>query len=380
MPKVSIIQRIVPHYRVPFFPKLEEKLADRGIQLQLVYGQERSGDVPKTVTIEEPWAKRVTNRYLILPGGYALWQPCLHLLKDSNLIVVEQASSALLNYWLLLRRQLGGIPVAYWGQGVNVRSSNPHNISERVKAALINKVDWWFAYTEHTVNIVRKAGFPPDRITVVENAVEDEDFRLGIQAVTDDDLRTLRRDLGIEGGNIGLYCGAFIPPKRIDFLLEVCLAIKRRLPDFHCIMIGSGPEQCKAEQAAAEHSWIHYVGPKFAGERAPYFKLSRVLLQPGAVGLVTVDSFVAEVPLFTTDLPSHGPEITFIRHDENGYITPVDVNTYVDAVCAYLASPEQQQRLIEGCRRSAPRYTLDNMATNFADGIARCLAVVGART
>jgi glycosyltransferase involved in cell wall biosynthesis len=379
MAKVTIIQRIVPHYRFPFFPKLADELQHRGIELQVIYGQEQPGGVPKSVELPFVWAKRILNRYIRVPGGDALWQPCLSLLSDSDLVVTEQATSALINYLLQFKRELGGTPVAYWGQGVNVRAKDPNSLPERVKAALIGKVDWWFAYTEHTVGILKKSGFPMNRITVVENAVENDEFRAGIESITGSGLAALRTELGIEGENIGLYCGAFIPPKCIDFLLEVCFALKRRIPDFHCIMIGGGPEQHKAEQAAAEHPWIHYVGPKYAGERAPYFKLSRILLQPGTVGLVSVDSFIAEVPLFTTDLPSHGPEITFVRHNENGYIAPVDLDAYVEAVCTYLASPEQQQRLTEGCRRSAPRYTLDNMAGNFADGIERCLRMVGAK-
>ena len=255
-----------------------------------------------------------------------------------------------------------------------MRAENPNSIPERVKSWLLTEVDWWFAYTEHTYAIVEKKGFPIDRITVVENAVDNEQFRGSLESVTEQEVNRLKNSLDILFGPVGLYCGAFIPPKRIDFLIEACHLLKCRFPGLHVVLMGNGPEEDKGRSAAAKFSWIHYVGPKFDGERAVYFKASDVLLQPGTVGLVSVDSFVAGLPLLTTELASHGPEITFIRHGENGCITPNELTAYVAAVCTYLESEELKARLKNGCLASAKLYTLDSMADKFSDGITRCLS------
>ena len=143
------------------------------------------------------------------------------------------------------------------------------------------------------------------------------------------------------------------------------------------IFIGSGPEQGKVEKGAREYDWIHYVGQKFGRERAVYFKASQALMIPGAVGLAIVDSFVTETPLFTTNLPSHGPEIAYLRNRENGVMTASSVNEYADAVAAFLESDEAQQRLKMGCRQSAKMCTLDNMVSNFTIGIKSCLGSNG---
>lgn len=374
MPKVTIIQRIVPHYRVPFFKLLNERLTALGVAFNLVYGQEYSGTVPISIPIEAPWAVKICNCYVPGPGGKFVWQPAWSHAKSSDLIIVEQASAYLLNYWLLLYRRFGGAKVAYWGQGVNVRAENPNSIPEQVKSWLLKEVDWWFAYTALTYGIVEKRGFSADRITVVENAVDNEQFRGALESVTERDVYRLKNSLGITTGPVGLYCGAFIPPKRIDFLIDACHLLKRRFPGLHVVLMGSGPEEDKGRSAAAEFPWIHYVGPKFDGERAVYFKASEVLLQPGTIGLVSIDSFVAGLPLFTTVLASHGPEITFIRHGENGFIAPNELNAYVDAVCNYLKSDELKTKLKNGCLASAKLYTMDNMADKFSDGIVRCLS------
>ena len=373
MPTVTIVQRILPHYRVPFFTLLNERLTALGVTFKLVYGQEYPGTVPISTPIGASWAIQIHNRYLPGPGGKFVWQPAWGHARSSDLIIMEQASAYLLNYWLLLCRRFMGTKVAYWGQGVNVRAQNPNSFPEHVKALLLKMVDWWFAYSEHTLEILQKAGYPENRITVVQNAVDNEAFKFAIEAVTPRDVTSLRAALGITGSKVGLYCGAFIPPKRMAIVLQACVAIHRRIPDFEAIIIGSGPDQSLVEAAAASNPWLHYVGPKFGAERAPYFRISDVLIQPGTIGLVIVDSFVAEVPLFTTDLSAHGPEIAFLENDSNGCVTPDSLDAYVDAVCRFLESTTQRQALIEGCRRSARKYSMDAMVTNMTAGIKACL-------
>ena len=108
-----------------------------------------------------------------------------------------------------------------------------------------------------------------------------------------------------------------------------------------------------------------------------YFKVSRALLMPGLVGLAIVDSFVAGTPLFTTDIQSHSPEISYLAHGTNGVMTSFSVNHYADAVAGFFESAEQQQRLQMGCQRSVELYTLDHMVSNFTMGIKSCLCIEG---
>ena len=69
MPTVTIIQRIVPHYRVPFFICLNERLAALGVTLRLVYRPGSSGTVPVSTPVEAPWAVMINNRYVPGPGS-----------------------------------------------------------------------------------------------------------------------------------------------------------------------------------------------------------------------------------------------------------------------------------------------------------------------
>lgn len=374
MTSVTIIQRVLPHYRVPFFESLAERLAHDGIRLKLIYGQEYPGTVPKSVNLQVEWARKIKNLYLKSSEFELVWQPCLDELADSDLLVVEQANRLLLNYVLQFRRRSKGHRLAYWGHGRNMQSGDPRSWRERFKRRVTLNADWWFAYTRMSAEAVAACGFPKDKITIVQNAVDTHEIVHGMRAVTPEKLDELRSSLDIDADNVCLYCGGMHPDKKLDFLVEACKRVKSLVPDFRMIFIGDGPEQYKVEQAAREHSWVHYVGPKYGADRLPYFMISRAMLMPGLVGLAIVDCFAAGIPIITTDIPIHSPEIAYLENNVNGIMTAYSMESYVPAVVEYLRSPPLQACLKSGCVHSASDYTLDNMVENFAAGVERCLA------
>jgi glycosyltransferase involved in cell wall biosynthesis len=375
MPRVTILQRILPHYRVAFFCALHRRLRRDAIELTLIYGQEKKGTVPRTVPLEEEWAQRISNRYIEIVGAELVWQPALAGLKGADLIVVEPSNRLLLNDLLLLRGRWGRAAVACWGHGRNFQSAYKHGLRESVKRALGRQAAWWFAYTSLSADAVAQSGYPRERITVVQNTIDTQELAADLAAVGDEEIERLRGRLGIRSGNVAVYCGGLYADKRLDFLLRSCREVRRRVPDFHAIFVGDGPEAGKISGAAAAHSWIHYAGARFGRERAAYFRLGKALLMPGLVGLAIVDSFVASLPIFTTDVPIHSPEIAYLEHGRNGVMTRYDESDYAEAVARYLESPDMQATLAEGCRSSAGKYTLPNMVENFASGVERCLAL-----
>jgi glycosyltransferase involved in cell wall biosynthesis len=373
MSVVTVIQRVLPHYRIPFFRRLHERLREADIALRLIYGQEQTGAVPKTVAIDETWATRIENRYWQAGTHEVVWQPCLALTRGADLVILEHASRLLSNFLLLGLRQVTNTRVAFWGHGRNMQADDPNRWSERVKRALLNKVDWWFAYTDLSAEIVRATGFPRERITTVQNTIDTAELRSHLEACTQEEVAATRAQQGIRGEAIGLYCGGMYDHKKLPFLIAACEQIKQKVPEFEAVFVGDGPARGVVEAAAARHDWVHYVGAKFDRELAPYYRMGKVLLMPGLVGLSVVDSFVARVPLFTTDLPIHSPEIAYLQPNVNGIMTAHEVGAYATAVAAYLQDAAGLARLIAGCDRSAGKYTIENMVENFVHGIRRCL-------
>lgn len=373
MPLVTIVQRVLPHYRHAFFERLHGALADSGVELNLIYGQEKPGSVPKTLELDRPWAKRIRNKYVSAKGVELVWQPCLDQFDRSHLVIVEQANRLLVNYWLALRSHSRGQKIAFWGHGRNMQASSVGSWRERFKSNFVGAADWWFAYTELSSNIVGASGFSSDRITVVQNAIDTDELAGAVESVLPDQLQRIKDELNIHSDNICVYCGGMYRDKKLAFLLASCLEIKSSIPDFHMLFIGDGPDRRLVEQAAFEHSWIHNLGPKYGADRVPYFVLSKALLISGGIGLGIVDSFVTRTPLITTDVPLHGPEIAYLTNHVNGVITAHVTRNYADAVVEYLHAPSRQSTMRDACALSARKYTLENMVRNFAAGVLQCL-------
>jgi L-malate glycosyltransferase len=368
---VAIVQRVLPAYRAPLFDQLHAALSRVGIDLRLFYGQEQTGTVPRTVALDRPWAVKIKNRYM----EALVWQPCFRDAMSSDLVVLEHANRYLLNYALLSASRLRGKPrVALWGHGRNMQSEDS-GLRERWKRILARSADWYFAYNDLSKTIAIDAGVPPDHITVVNNTIDVRALAQALDAVSATELEQLSDQLGIpRGASVGLYCGAMYRGKALEFLVRAAEVIERRVPGFHLILLGDGPERDLVAAAAQRHSWIRWVGEIVGRERAPFYRLARVMLVPAQVGLVIVDSFVAGVPLITTNVPTHGPEIAYLRADENGVMTDANIAAYADAVAEVLTNRALHQSLRNGCEQAARQYALENTVEALVGGIGACLA------
>ncbi|MDP9351289.1 MAG: group 1 glycosyl transferase, partial [Chloroflexota bacterium] len=88
-----------------------------------------------------------------------------------------------------------------------------------------------------------------------------------------------------------------------------------------------------------------------------------------------LDSFALEVPLVTTAVPSHGPEIDYLEDGVNGVVVRETDNPamYASAVARLLKDGNLRGKLVSGCRSSKDKYTVEEMAERFASGVRTAL-------
>ncbi|MDW3094195.1 MAG: glycosyltransferase family 4 protein [Gammaproteobacteria bacterium] len=362
---VVILQKILPHYRIPFFDELDGLLRDKNIVLQILYSNEESGQVPKTINVNKRWAKKVGCQYYKL-FGKTIYRMALGKEIKSNLLIAEHAASFINLYLILLNNPADKI--ALWGHGENLQGDG----NGKIKDFILNKADWWFGYTEHTRRVLINKGYNQKNITIVNNSIDTSIFEVE-KVEYDTKVKEIKHKYNIVGENICVYCGGIYSHKKIDFLLEASLRLANEIENFTILIIGEGPDQDKVENAAENNSCIKFVGPLFGSDRVPYLKMSKAMLMPGLVGLAIIDSFSAKTPIITTDIPIHSPEIEYMNDGFNGMMVEYDIDAYVKAVKDYLSSPLKQATLEKGCERSSELYSIQSMAENFAGGIMKCL-------
>lgn len=367
--RVLIIQEHLPHYRAAFFERLRVDLKERGLKLDLVYGVDADS---RMLTHRLEWATAVKIRRL----GPFRWHCLGSMTKGADIIVVPQELKYLRCLLLLVTTRFSRRIFAYWGHGRNFQAGDGGRIASWLKRFVSRRVDWWFAYNDLSARIVESMGYPPERITAVGNAIDANGLIARRREIGEAELEHLRGRLGIESANVALFNGAIYEEKRISFLLEAAAIIRQKIPDFHLLVIGEGPQREIVRQSASRYPWIHDLGPMRDDQKVPYWMLCRLLLMPGLVGLVIVDSFALEVPIVTTDYPFHSPEIDYLKNGINGVSVPCgdSAAAYADAVVDLLRDPERIRVLARGAGRSAADHTIEKMVAQFSTGVSMALS------
>lgn len=358
MKRVVIVQELLAQYRVPFYEALRPRLADEGINLQLVHGRATGLRAARRDEATLEWAISVENRTFRVGRRDVVWQPALKHLRQADLVIVEHANRQLLNYLLLLRRPP---KLAFWGHGGNLQAANKNSVAERFKRWTGTKADWWFAYTQGSADRVASWGFPRDRVTVVGNSTDTSAY----EAVPVDKVPSR-----------AIFVGGLDESKRLPFLLEAAEHAAAADERFSLVVVGDGPLRPLVEAAAGRFPWLEYKGPLFGIAKASEVVAAQVMLMPGLVGLVAIDSFAAGTPMLTVKSDTHSPEFEYLIHDRNALVLESNVQPreYASAVVALLGSGVALAGLRQGCVEAADRQCLRFMVENFAQGVSVSLS------
>jgi glycosyltransferase involved in cell wall biosynthesis len=373
---VVVVQRIIPHYRVPFFEELRTLLAARDIELVLLCSRATASESVRRDTQEIPWARRVRVLDIGIGRRTVDWQCCFRAAARADLVIVEHANRHLLTFALMaLRARRRPRSLAFWGHGRDWQSpsTSPGAALRRWSA---RRADWWFAYTDRSAAELHRIRVRPELVTVVHNSTDTRSLSTEAGRLSQQDLARARVALQLGDGPVGLYVGGMYPNKRLEFLIDAASRVRESVPDFELVLCGDGPGRPTVDQLATSRPWLHVLDPILGPERATLFALADLVLCPGLVGLLVADSFAVGTPLVTAAVPFHSPEISYLRPGENGLIVepPDDERAYAAAIVGLLTAPERLARLAEGAREAGGRLSVETMAKRFADGVASALA------
>jgi glycosyltransferase involved in cell wall biosynthesis len=367
---VVFVERHMAHFRVALYEGLRDSLDRDGVTMQLATGIPTKEEIAKQDTDDIDWAHTLPTRYLL--GGKVCWMPVHAQLGPGDLLVLEHENKLVWNFWELYKpRQY---KVAYWGHGRNMQSNRPNGPSERLKRLTTRHADWYFAYTEESRRTLLDIGFPDQRITVFNNAIDTRQLKIDHRSIGAHERGALAQSMGLAGKPVGLFLGSLYAQKGLDRCLQAAMAVRQRVPDFQWLVIGDGPDRHKVVAMAQEHPWVHWVGPKRDREKALYASLADVLMIPRLVGLVALDSLVLGKPIVTMHANAHSPEMEYLKHGEDALITPNSVEAYADGVSQLLLDPKQLQAMQQACLAKAEQYTIEAMIARVHQGVLSALA------
>jgi glycosyltransferase involved in cell wall biosynthesis len=357
--RVAIVQPYVPAYRVPLFDRLATILADAGVDLTVV--------VPDTDDVlgrkDASWPSYVerTSGWTRSVGGVSIsWTGSRSYAKKVDLTVLPLMGSALDSYCVALTS-----PYALWGHGRGyVKRENRLDIA--LERWLLRRCVHFFSYTDSGARAAEVAGLR-GRVSVLRNSTDTHSLRAEIDVAGEVDIVAFRRTYSLDGPVI-LFLGSLDDSKRLDFVFEASDMIRDLTRNASLLVAGDGPLRPRVEEFCAGRTWSHYIGRVGDAQKAILSKVAHVLINPGRVGLVAVDSLVMGVPLVTTQWPHHAPEFEYLDA-RTCVVTPDKSMEFARAVFALLQDERQRERMSVAATLEARRYSVERTARIFAEGL-----------
>ncbi len=371
MKVVRILHPWMPAYRAEFFRKLIQLGARDYIKYEVFAGpppldaSDRGDNTePGDFYSYTPTTEiKFFNRSLVLHHLPQNWHKV-------DLVIAENAIRNLQVYkWILFSKPKS---LAFWGHGKTYTKKNTP-FEEALKTKVVNRADWFFGYTELGVKSVIEKGFPKHQTTTVQNSTDSESITKSVLEIKADQVQEFKQNFGLDGDYVCVFIGALDKSKRLDFLVESAIKIQQAIPAFQLLVFGDGPERVSLLKSIDNIPFIKYSGRANTHLLALNSKISKLILMPGRVGLISVDSFALGLPIVSTDWGYHAPEYEYLKSGFNSVISNDNSDDFAKAVTSLLLNQQELEILKKNCLISSIDFSIEKMAENFHAGVLSAL-------
>jgi glycosyltransferase involved in cell wall biosynthesis len=355
IPTVVVLQEQVPPYRVPFFRLLADELQSRDLDLR----------VASSSVLSEPDELGFRHRRTLTSRGGLSSLEAIYRERPTALVLPHSVHFAPLATATRLL-QIRGRKQLFWGMGL-ARRYGPASARDRRPAGeiarrlMLSACDHYLSYTDTSTTNLLTGGYDVARITTLNNAVEA--------------LATPGQVMGAQRVPFqALFVASLVEDKEPLEAVAIVNQIRRTIPGATLHIVGDGPLRPLCEKAANEQEWVHYYGPQ-RGQRLRELALaSDIAIIPGRVGLAVLEMASAGLPMATFAASLHGAEISYLKDRINGLFLNGGISTAANELGALLADRPAVERMRNAAFKTASKYTVRNMAANFADGVMTSLS------
>jgi glycosyltransferase involved in cell wall biosynthesis len=308
--KLALIQRVLPHYRAPFFDLLASA-CEGG--MCLFTGLPRS-DEGITITDHLQIANYHLGKNIHLFNGafYLCYQRGLiNWLEEQNsdALIVEANPRYLSTPSAVTWMHKQNKPVIGWGLGAPSASG----IQKKQRVRFIRQFDAMISYGQRGADEYAELGFPNEKIFVAHNSVSPAPAHpLPPRSSTFDTQPVI------------LFVGRLQARKRIDHLLRAAAELK----NIRLIIVGDGPERETLESLAGEiFPSAEFVGARQGDELKVYFEKSDLFVLPGTGGLAVQEAMSYGLPVIVAQ--GDGSQADLVRKENGWQIPPNDYDRLV---------------------------------------------------
>jgi glycosyltransferase involved in cell wall biosynthesis len=375
-PKIALIQLVCPHYRVPFFAKLAEK-----VDLVLFYGKgEKNGSWKNAHKIEGFEHKMLfsINLKFHMKDFFVrlVWFPTLlvHIYKQKPDIIVSEGFTNIVNNictWLYCK--IGVVPWIIWDSGR--KKTKPKGLLRKLVEPLnvffLKQAEAIIAYGSVAEGYFLSLGINRRKIFIAQNTIDTERCFKEAERIKKSPkvIERVMEKYNLSGKKVILYVGSLEKRKKVNNLMLVFDEIKERYKNVILLIIGDGPEM-KSLLALKQEKNIKdcfFLGRITEGIEA-YFLLCDIFVQPGWNSLAIIEAMVYGKPLITVSYG--GPEYENVENGKNGFIVERDNLVQLKECIWELINNEKLRENIGILAQERIKFfTLDNMVEGFLEAI-----------
>jgi len=176
-----------------------------------------------------------------------------------------------------------------------------------------------------------------------------------------------------------MFCGRFAEGKNPEFVLDVAELLSRRLNrKVSVLMVGSGPLDESVRHRASMIQGVHCEFPGFAtqSQLPDLYRKAKVFLFPTSVdtwGVVANEACASRLPVVVS--PHAGVVGELIVDGVNGYVRPMDAESWVDVIAPLLSQPELYEAMAARSLELVGSYTYEHAARSTIEGIRSTLSI-----
>ncbi len=368
-PKVMLVERIFPIYRIFIYDKLAEYF-----EFQFVHGDKEKevklavAEYSKVIKVHN-YTKN--NTHIIFNS----FSPMFRFKPDA--IIHESAIGILTLLPMYVCAKLMGIKFILYGHGYNrFTGFNPNkSLIDWYRVFLMRISDATIVYTQ--TDKLRMSEFVKrDKIFVAQNTLNTLPAKILRNQFDSIGKDTIKQQLSFNRPFNLIYIGRIVEEKRPENLLDIFEILNQKMPHQVGIhFVGGGDiaflqkrvEENNWTDAVIFHGWVHD-----AQKSGELLYASDLMIMPGNVGLAVNHAFMFDCPVVTfLQTEMSPPEIEYIIDNETGFKIPdFSIKRMAQTIQNYLQSPDLQKKMHKAIRYKMDiELTPENMAKGFIDAV-----------
>ena len=311
-PNVLLLQRAIPHYRMPLFRKLCEEPSFNLTICAAAYDSKTSTGLPAE-NFEGLNFKLIKVHKI---GQILLFQQIISI-RHYDVIILDLSINIMSNPFYLFLAKYSSVKVIGWGKGIPQNLTKTESFIHRFyKKISAKQCDCLILYGEISRKYFESLGIKKPMF-VAQNTIDTQrliDNRNNLS----EQSKELRKELGLENVFVFGYFGTLTERKQVDQIIEAFKIIKHSYQKSVLVIAGSGPSETKLKQSIENweyRSSVIFLGKIQTGNEGKIISMFDAFLSFSQGGLGILEAMATSRLIIST--PEVFPETELLINNVN---------------------------------------------------------------